>query len=159
MAGLFLSSSPKVILLSAEDFGVCRPRLRTCVWGYRYGASPFLCQAQRVHRHICRPHRAKKVGQVAEDSVHDFFQCGQGNAANAKELFFSADVDGGSSVAPLSVEHSPQRFNQRLLLRAGFFAGAAGWLTPFLTMPRLSESPMPEVQLMLRSSSRVLYRN
>lgn len=63
------------------------------VWAIGTGKTASAQQAQDMHA-IIRKHIAKKYGQGVADSISILYG-GSVNAANAKELFACADVDGG----------------------------------------------------------------
>lgn len=63
------------------------------VWAIGTGKTASAQQAQDMHA-VIRKHIAKKYGQVVADSISILYG-GSVNAANAKELFACADVDGG----------------------------------------------------------------
>lgn len=63
------------------------------VWAIGTGKTASAQQAQDMHA-VIRKHLASKYGQAVADSISILYG-GSVNAANAKELFASADVDGG----------------------------------------------------------------
>jgi triosephosphate isomerase len=63
------------------------------VWAIGTGKTASAQQAQDMHA-VIRKHLAGKYGQVVADSISILYG-GSVNAANAKELFACADVDGG----------------------------------------------------------------
>ncbi|MBX2961129.1 MAG: triose-phosphate isomerase [Cyclobacteriaceae bacterium] len=63
------------------------------VWAIGTGKTASAQQAQEMHA-VIRKHLAGKYGQAVSDSISILYG-GSVNAANAKELFACADVDGG----------------------------------------------------------------
>jgi triosephosphate isomerase len=63
------------------------------VWAIGTGKTASAQQAQDMHA-VIRKHLASKYGQAVADSISILYG-GSVNAANAKELFACADVDGG----------------------------------------------------------------
>jgi triosephosphate isomerase len=63
------------------------------VWAIGTGKTATSQQAQDMHA-VIRKHLAGKYGQGVADSISILYG-GSVNAANAKELFANADVDGG----------------------------------------------------------------
>ena len=63
------------------------------IWAIGTGKTASAQQAQDMHA-VIRKHLASKYGQPVADKIQILYG-GSVNAANAKELFSQADIDGG----------------------------------------------------------------